>query len=57
MSDSADAPAPVGPQGGAGSEQWKERGVVKRVLLYVVGAHLLAALLWLFFLIGAHAHK
>lgn len=57
MSESADAPVPVNPKAASGTDRWKERGVRIRVLLYVVGAHLLAALLWLFFVIGAHAHK
>ncbi|WNI14138.1 DUF6126 family protein [Actinacidiphila sp. ITFR-21] len=32
-----------------GSEKRKERGVVLRVLVYVVAAHLLAFYLWLMF--------
>ncbi|SFE04951.1 hypothetical protein SAMN05216251_101295 [Actinacidiphila alni] len=36
-----------------GSESRKERGVVLRVLMYVVVAHLLAFFIWLLFLVGA----
>lgn len=32
-----------------GSEERKERGVVRRVLVYVVAAHLAAFYLWLMF--------
>jgi hypothetical protein len=35
-----------------GSERRKERGVVLRVLVYVVVAHLLAFFIWLLFLVG-----
>jgi hypothetical protein len=35
-----------------GSESRKERGVVLRVLVYVVVAHLLAFFIWLLFLVG-----
>lgn len=38
-----------------GSERRKERGVVLRVLVYVVVAHLLAFYLWLMFaVVGKH---
>lgn len=35
-----------------GSERRKERGVVLRVLVYVVVAHFLAFFIWLLFLVG-----
>jgi hypothetical protein len=35
-----------------GTERRKERGVVLRVLVYVVVAHLLAFFIWLLFLVG-----
>jgi len=42
---------------GAGSEKYKERGVMLRVFVYVVAGHLFAGFLWLLFYVGAHAHK
>jgi hypothetical protein len=52
------APAPAPPKDrGAGSEKYKERGVMLRVLVYVVAGHLFAGFLWLLFYVGAHAHK
>jgi hypothetical protein len=42
---------------GAGSEKYKERGVVLRVFVYVIAGHLFAGFLWLLFYVGAHAHK
>lgn len=52
------APEQVPPQRSAvvgttnGSERRKERGVMLRVLVYVVVAHLLAFFIWLLFLVG-----
>ena len=43
-------PRPVGTTNG--SESRKERGVVLRVLVYVVAAHLLAFFIWLLFVVG-----
>lgn len=42
---------------GAGSEKYKERGVVLRVFVYVIAGHLFAGFLWLLFYVGAHSHK
>ncbi|MDJ0346033.1 DUF6126 family protein [Streptomyces sp. H10-C2] len=39
-----------------GSERRKERAVVLRVLVYVVVAHILAAFIWLLFVLGAHSN-
>lgn len=39
-----------------GSERRKERAVVLRVMVYVVVAHLLAAFIWLLFVLGAHGN-
>ncbi|WNI16797.1 DUF6126 family protein [Actinacidiphila sp. ITFR-21] len=50
------APAPASANRGAGSERYKERGVVLRVLIYVVAGHLFAGFLWLLFYLGAHSH-
>ncbi|MFI1097909.1 DUF6126 family protein [Streptomyces sp. NPDC020917] len=49
--------APVPRDPGAGSEKYKERGVMLRVFVYVVAGHLFAGFLWLLFYVGAHAHK
>jgi hypothetical protein len=51
------APPAVPPGGGAETERWKEKGVRLRVIFYIAGTHVLAGVLWLFFYIGAHAHK
>ncbi|GAA3075977.1 hypothetical protein GCM10020000_71650 [Streptomyces olivoverticillatus] len=40
---------------GAGSEEYKERWVAWRVLVYVVVGHFLAGFIWLLFYLGAHA--
>jgi hypothetical protein len=42
---------------GAGSEKYKERGVILRVLVYVFLGHLLAGFLWLLFYVGAHSNQ
>lgn len=42
---------------GAGSEKYKERGVILRVFVYVIAGHVFAGFLWLLFYVGAHAHK
>lgn len=42
---------------GAGSERYKQRGVMLRVLVYVVVGHLFAGFLWLLFYVGAHSHR
>ncbi|MEV0280122.1 DUF6126 family protein [Streptomyces sp. NPDC050610] len=40
---------------GAGTEEYKERGVALRVFVYVVAGHFFAAFIWLLFYLGAHA--
>ncbi|MCM2425154.1 DUF6126 family protein [Streptomyces sp. RKAG337] len=48
-----------GPQAstaGNGSEKYKEKAVVLRVMVYVVAGHLFAGFLWLLFYLGAHSH-
>ncbi|MBM9507643.1 DUF6126 family protein [Actinacidiphila acididurans] len=40
-----------------GSERWKEKAVRMRVIFYIAGTHVLAAVLILFFWIGSHTHK
>lgn len=52
----APPPAPTPRDRGAGSEKYKERGVMLRVFVYVVAGHLMAGFLWLLFYIGAHSH-
>ncbi|KOG56620.1 hypothetical protein ADK38_43250 [Streptomyces varsoviensis] len=47
----AEAPA----SNGAGTEEYKERGVALRVFVYVVAGHFFAAFIWLLFYLGAHA--
>ncbi|SEO79320.1 DUF6126 family protein [Actinacidiphila rubida] len=42
---------------GAGSEKYKERGVILRVFVYVIAGHVFAGFLWLLFYVGAHSHK
>ncbi|MEW2516627.1 DUF6126 family protein [Actinacidiphila alni] len=41
---------------GAGTEKYKERGVVLRVLVYVIAGHLFAGFLWLLFYVGTRSH-
>ncbi|MFJ3710504.1 DUF6126 family protein [Streptomyces sp. NPDC090053] len=41
----------------ADSEEWKERGVGLRVLVYVFATHLFAGFIWLLFYLGEHAPK
>lgn len=55
--DTAARQVPVPRDPGAGSEKYKERGVMLRVFVYVVAGHLFAGFLWLLFYVGAHAHK
>ena len=44
------APAPRTPRDrGAGSEKYKERGVMLRVFVYVIAGHAFAGFLWLLF--------
>lgn len=54
--DTAEA-APVPQDYGAGSERYKQRGVVLRVFVYVIAGHLFAGFLWLLFYVGAHSHS
>jgi hypothetical protein len=42
---------------GAGSEKYKERGVMLRVFVYVIAGHVFAGFLWLLFYVGSHAHN
>ncbi|WFB06389.1 DUF6126 family protein [Streptomyces sp. LX-29] len=51
------APRPVPVSNGAGTEEYKERGVALRVFIYVVAAHALGAFIWLLFELGASAQK
>ncbi|SDN50760.1 DUF6126 family protein [Actinacidiphila guanduensis] len=53
------APLTAGPALPTGdqSERWKEKATRLRVIFYVAGTHLLAAILWFFFYIGSHTHK
>jgi hypothetical protein len=55
----AAAPLTAGPALPTGdqSERWKEKATRLRVIFYVAGTHLLAAILWFFFYIGSHTHK
>ncbi|KJY43322.1 hypothetical protein VR41_03845 [Streptomyces sp. NRRL B-1568] len=53
--DRPTTPAPVPRDLGAGSEEYKERWVAWRVLVYVVVGHFLAGFIWLLFYLGAHA--
>ena len=39
---------------GAGSERYKERGVLLRVFVYVFATHLFAGFIWLLFYVGGH---
>lgn len=43
--------------GGAGSEDWKGRGVALRVFVYVFATHLFAGFIWILFYVGEHAKK
>ncbi|MGW7003291.1 DUF6126 family protein [Streptomyces sp. NPDC054933] len=55
MTDDAagqDRPVPRDP--GAGSEKYKERGVLLRVFVYVFATHLFAGFIWLLFYVGGH---
>lgn len=52
----AQARAALPPRTTNGTESRKERGVVLRVLVYVVVAHALAAFIWLLFVVGAHSN-
>lgn len=45
------------PEAPGGSERWKEKAVRLRVIFYIAGTHVLAAVLILFFWIGSHTHK
>ncbi len=47
-----DRPLPRDP--GAGSERFKERGVLLRVFVYVFATHLFAGFIWLLFYVGGH---
>lgn len=49
--------SPVPQDYGAGSERYKQRGVMLRVLVYVVAGHLFAGFLWLLFYVGSHSHS
>ncbi|MDI9886422.1 DUF6126 family protein [Streptomyces sp. HNM0645] len=44
-------------QGQKDVEQWKERGVMLRVFVYVFATHLFAGFVWLLFYVGEHAQK
>lgn len=52
----APARAALPPRTTNGTESRKERGVVLRVLVYVVAAHALAAFIWMLFVVGAHSN-
>ncbi|MFE2431625.1 DUF6126 family protein [Streptomyces sp. NPDC059373] len=49
----AEAPA----SNGAGTERYKQRAVLLRVMIYVFATHLFAGFVILLFYLGQHAHK
>ncbi|MBH5333846.1 hypothetical protein IHE55_03110 [Streptomyces pactum] len=56
MTDSrARGPRPGSVNGGAGTEEYKERAVAVRVFIYVVAGHVFAGFLWLLFYLGSTA--
>ncbi|MDX6350939.1 MAG: hypothetical protein QOF84_5729 [Streptomyces sp.] len=42
---------------GAGTEKYKQRAVLLRVMIYVFATHLFAGFVILLFYLGQHAHK
>jgi hypothetical protein len=57
VSDETQPEPPAPPANIGETEQWKERATRLRVIFYIAGTHVLAGIVWLFFYIGAHAHK
>ncbi|WP_127356266.1 DUF6126 family protein [Actinacidiphila soli] len=49
----AEAPA----SNGAGTEKYKQRAVLLRVMIYIFATHLFAGFVILLFYLGQHAHK
>lgn len=57
MSDPTESEPSTHPTSIGETEQWKEKATRLRVIFYIVGTHVLAGIIWLFFYIGSHAHK
>ena len=52
-SDGAEPPASTG----AGTEKYKQRAVLLRVMIYIFATHLFAGFVMLLFYLGQHAQK
>lgn len=51
------APLPAPASNGAGTEKYKQRAVLLRVMIYIFATHLFAGFVILLFYLGQHAQK